>query len=152
MLLFQSEKYARKEYRYKQRTNTFRNRRRERSRRKERYFRLTFRIRADSLDFKLTRESSVLYACVSCVSSMFSLSNPSQPPDSPTKMKSRKKCVTRCLNDKRSGHAPFVHLQTRIAYRQKKKKKKGKAYGQGHRSIYLKQENHLSKKEKTAKK
>lgn len=82
---------------------------------RERNVRFAFGIRGASLDYKLTRESSVFYASVSCVSSNVSLSKPFQTSQSSTK------CVTRCSNDKTSGHAPFVHLQARIAYRLRNK-------------------------------
>ena len=96
---------------------------------------------------KLTRESPVFYACVSCVSSTcFPFPALFQPPDSPTKkQKERKKenritwkevCKTRCSKQQTFRPRTIRSFTDKNCVSMgKEEKMKKKAYGQGHRSI-----------------
>ena len=96
---------------------------------------------------KLTRESPVFYACVSCVSSTcFPFPALFQPPDSPTKkQKERKKenritwkevCKTRCSKQQTFRPRTIRSFTDKNCVSMgKEEKMKKKAYGQGHRTI-----------------
>ena len=108
-------------------------------------FWLAFGIRADSSSFKLTRESPVSYACVSCISSTCfpfpTLFNPLIHRRKKNRITRKETCKTRCSKQQTFRPRTIRSFTGKNCVSiEKEEKIKRKAYGQGHRSIYLKKE------------